>query len=660
MKHSSGSQWPPELMSRMITFDELLHKLRFLHEEICTHSVRLELRVKRVTDSGVPREDGQVDTNCLQLAGVATSDRPRAPLSPGTPSRTPCITPPLLCTPRVGSSSQPLRVTSTSQPRSRSVTYSTQNSTTSVIDHTFEAEHSNDLALSEDFRGDFVIGAQASRHNESMRSDVVASASHRHSSIRSVRSSRQSLRSDVSQPSLNRFAVASGNTLTTDSDESRTKEFTRVQSHIGNCQRKIRNIVNSTSFSALSSLVMLSHAIFIAIDTEMLAKDPQREELLTIEVMHYVFNSIFFVEWVSRFAADGRSALFGNDSFWNWLDTFFVIVWMAELIVDVFAAEKGGAAKAGSVVRTVRIARVFRTVRILRAFRQFHEFQKMAYALISSLRTLICSLTLLIFVMFVFAVGLTQGAATEVDRIQIVDLHLRYGSLGSTMYTLFLSISNGISWDSAYMPLHELSWVSAVAFIIYVSIGSFGVLNVITSIFVESVIRSVQHYKDLIIKDKEIEKKIAVTHMKEVFYQLDSDASGEVSADELEYFMSEPSLRKYMEALDLEAEDTRLLFRLLDRDGSRCINVEEFCDGCMRLKGTAKSMDVNALIFQTKNFLTKWGEFTFFVEESFTMLRRQLARDSLDIFPSYPNLRTSTGGLSEELENRYRCSVLLS
>jgi len=77
--------------------------------------------------------------------------------------------------------------------------------------------------------------------------------------------------------------------------------------------------------------------------------------------------------------------------------------------------------------------------------------------------------------------------------------------------------------------------------------------------------------------------------------------------------------------LEIDADDTRLLFKLLDRDDSGVIDVEEFCEGCMRLKGEAKALDVHTLIWQVSKFLGKWGDFTEYVEEHFVDVDRFLA-----------------------------------
>merc|ERR1719189_991744 len=103
--------------------------------------------------------------------------------------------------------------------------------------------------------------------------------------------------------------------------------------------------------------------------------------------------------------------------------------------------------------------------------------------------------------------------------------------------------------------------------------------------------------------------------MKEIFKHMDQDRSGEICIDEMEYFLTEPNLKSYVDALGISAENTRMLFKLLDVNGSGKIDVDEFCDGCLRLQGEAKSMDVHTMIYQVRNFLAKWSEFTGYVED---------------------------------------------
>merc|ERR1740121_2386349 len=115
-----------------------------------------------------------------------------------------------------------------------------------------------------------------------------------------------------------------------------------------------------------------------------------------------------------------------------------------------------------------------------------------------------------------------------------------------------------------------------------------------------------------------------MSHMRELFHQMDVDSSGELTLEEMEYFLTEPTLCVYLDALGVTADNARMLFRLMDTKELGRINLEEFSEGCLRLQGEAKSTDVHILIHQIKLFLSKWGDFTEFVEGRFSALSDEL------------------------------------
>merc|ERR1719168_218379 len=98
---------------------------------------------------------------------------------------------------------------------------------------------------------------------------------------------------------------------------------------------------------------------------------------------------------------------------------------------------------------------------------------------------------------------------------------------------------------------------------------------------------------------------------------MDTTGDGGISQEEMEQFLEDPDLCMYIEALGIFANDARVLFKLLDRDGSGLIDIDEFCDGCMRLKGEAKSFDVNCMIYESRKMLKNHASFMEFVEEKF-------------------------------------------
>lgn len=252
----------------------------------------------------------------------------------------------------------------------------------------------------------------------------------------------------------------------------------------------------------------------------------------------------------------------------------------------------------------------------------------MIFALQASFQTLLWSLVVLFIILYAFAVFFTQGFAATLaagaGQVGHEALEERFGSMGRSLYTLYMSMSNGLSWGLAAGALKGLHESYLATFLVFISITIFGVLNVLTSVFVESTMHGAQHYKELIVQENQRKKEMAFKHLRQVFQAIDANSSGSITIDEMEDFLRDPELNMYLEALDVCANDARVLFKLLDRDDNGEIDILEFCDGCMRLKGDAKSFDIHCMIYESQRIMYKNAEFMSFVEEAFHRLHHGL------------------------------------
>merc|ERR1712048_777859 len=100
--------------------------------------------------------------------------------------------------------------------------------------------------------------------------------------------------------------------------------------------------------------------------------------------------------------------------------------------------------------------------------------------------------------------------------------------------------------------------------------------------------------------------------MRILFNDMDQDGAGTIGLEQIQALLEDPRVQGYFTALGLDPNDTERLFKLIDDDGSGDVDVTEFLEGCLRLKGQARSIDVYAIMHDLKcfeqNFETKLVE----------------------------------------------------
>merc|ERR1712205_202428 len=78
----------------------------------------------------------------------------------------------------------------------------------------------------------------------------------------------------------------------------------------------------------------------------------------------------------------------------------------------------------------------------------------------------------------------------------------------------------------------------------------------------------------------------------------DDDKSGTLSWNEFEKHLGDRRVSAYMASLDLQVSELRVVFEILDTERIGTVTIDDFVWGCMRLRGTAKSVDMCTLLYE--------------------------------------------------------------
>lgn len=358
-------------------------------------------------------------------------------------------------------------------------------------------------------------------------------------------------------------------------------------------------------YEAIVLFLVLTNAFFVGWQIQWIAVHGG-PPLLIHEVAEWIFFFIFGAELIVRYRMQGRATFFGMPELaWNMFDVLVVVFMLLELSGYQFVFIEI------SVLRIVRVVRIMRVVRIVRTGTFFRELRMMLYSVMSSMRSLVWVAFVLMMTFYIFATLFTQATIDFKDRMEqrfnttadgteaVFDVEGTYdnlceyfGTLDRSIFTLFGLISCGVSWVSVYGALSPMAWQYRAAFLVYVSVSIFCIRNVVTSIFVENAMHCSEGDKELVIQEELLAKDGYMDSIKSMFYDLDTDQSGTIGLNELERAMTNENMLANFNALGLDITDVQSLFLLLDTDHTNALTIEEFLVGCMRLKGSAKSLDV--------------------------------------------------------------------
>merc|ERR1712232_199969 len=171
-----------------------------------------------------------------------------------------------------------------------------------------------------------------------------------------------------------------------------------------------------------------------------------------------------------------------------------------------------------------------------------------------------------------------------------------YGSLGGSMASLFAAISGGEDWMHLSEPLEQLNKWYLLVFVFYVTFVLFGILNIVTAIFVEAASHVAEIDRDLVIQDDINREKKVIEKIKQIFISADTDGSGFLSKQELDVALESTDIVAYLKTLEWDVSEARGLFQLLDCEGKLEVGIDEFVYGMMRLKGCAKTLDIATMM----------------------------------------------------------------
>lgn len=387
----------------------------------------------------------------------------------------------------------------------------------------------------------------------------------------------------------------------------------------------IARIVHSPWFDLAAACLLLTNAAVIGLQVEdgayMHRSGADSEESsdstpMEFEIVNSVFCGFFLMELVLRIAADGCRE-FLSQGFWSWFDMLVISVQVTETASTLLVMNKHHSvfsmAKYGDFGRIIRVARVIRVIRVFRVMRFFRAFRVLMTMIFGTMKNGAWATMLLMLIMYVFAIIFTQSTSDYLlvvgDSSSYYDtLVFYYGTVPRAVLTLFKAIIGGIDWENVVQPLTDVGPVCVFLFLLYIAFVQLVVMNVVTGFFLQSAIEQAAADQEQAVQMRLREKKIFVQRLNSLFEELDSSHDGSITLAEFRAHLQNEHMQALLQTFDIDDTDAWTLFKLLDSDEGGSVDLDEFVEGCIKLKGHAKSIQIAELMCQHKWMMDKLSE----------------------------------------------------
>lgn len=363
--------------------------------------------------------------------------------------------------------------------------------------------------------------------------------------------------------------------------------------------------VHTEKFGLLSAALIFANAAYIGIQTDYQVKESldKASGRVSMDQPHWVigdvtFCALFFFELILRMFAQRQGYITGFERHWNLFDVIVVSASVFEVVTDAAGLQLHMGI---SVLRTLRVVRILRVLRSANNIAVLRNLKTMLYALADpGCSSSFCSaIILLTAVMYIFSLLFMQAVKGYLDdhpgTSLIGKMDMYYGSLDKTFWTLICSVTGGYDWAYTADPIARIGGGYVFAFLLYISFVLLGLLNILNGIFVNAALQASLMNRELATDCVISKRETMIEDMVALFIEADVDKSNTVSWEEFKYYIQDEKIKAYFMALELDMNSVVKIFELLDTAYTGELDLLQFVEGCIQLRGNAKMVDMTIM-----------------------------------------------------------------
>jgi len=368
-------------------------------------------------------------------------------------------------------------------------------------------------------------------------------------------------------------------------------------------------LVSSQWFEGVCGACIIANAAAIAYAADHAASNIHNAETSQIIWQERGFTAFYVIELILRLMAHKCDFFRGPDWMWNVFDTVLVVSAIYDQMAPFTTASQGGNTNV-IFLRIVRVMKMLKLLRMVRIMRMFKEPRLIVTSIRGSLKSMIWAVLLILIITYMVGLCFLQAGTTylqengeNVSKKEFHAIRRYWGSVSKAMLSLYMASTNGDSWKDMAETLILPGYVFYILFLLYIAFFLFVVMNTLTSLFIEATIQNAEKDKHMMIREELERKSDYMKRAIELFKHMDQDGSGDISQQEFRTYANDPHMLAFASSLELQVSDIAQFYNMLSCRGKYKVDEETFVEGCLKLKGTARSLDLQGLIASQKRAL---------------------------------------------------------
>lgn len=377
-------------------------------------------------------------------------------------------------------------------------------------------------------------------------------------------------------------------------------------------------MVDGNKFSTLCLLVILANAFLIIIVSDyelghLGEAIPEHYERLELGL------TVFYAFELTLKIMVHRMYFFVNEDWrWNIFDFSLVIFSVIEIaissVLESNIDESGDASLNLGFLRLLRLTKLAKVLRVFRTLKFFTELRLMLDCVLGSFLQIFWCLAMIVFVLYVFSLLIVQGIVdlliSEGDSLADADVRLLeyyYPSVGGALLTLFQSTTAGLDWRDAFEALQKGSdggLFLSLVFLVYISIFTISIWNIVTSTFVEKAMKLAKPDLDSMLLEQSMRDLKDTEELENLFRPYattNAEGEEEISLEDLQDAADEAEFLLYLSVRGIDVKNVKLFFYMLgSMHKNSVVDLKSLVKACVRMKGFATSIDLQSVSFEAK------------------------------------------------------------